>query len=176
MTFFAWAVPAASWADGPAPQVSQRTFETTFMENMIDHHTMAIEMSRLCLGKAAHEKLKSLCEEIINAQEDEIGSMTTWLKRWYSIKHEPDISGADMRDLQSLASLGGKQFEVAFLKMMGMHHYKAVVEGKECVEKAYHDELDSLCHNIVGSQKSEIRLMQRWLRSWYGVCGYGPKV
>lgn len=36
--------PAASQAEGPAPKKAQAKFEVRWMQNMIDHHHMAVMM------------------------------------------------------------------------------------------------------------------------------------
>lgn len=161
--------PSTARADFPAPREQTAAFEVEFMSGMVDHHTMAIEMADLCVRRATHEPLVELCREIIESQREEVNSMRAWLKRWYRVSHEPTVDPADMSMLAELAALSGPEFEVAFMQMMIEHHRKAILDATECVDEAYHDELDSVCHNIIGTQKKEIRLMGRWLRKWYGV-------
>ena len=48
---------------------------TDFAQLMITHHQGAIEMARLAEGKAQHQEIKELAQEIIKAQEREIGVM-----------------------------------------------------------------------------------------------------
>lgn len=48
---------------------------TDFAQMMITHHQGAIEMAKLAEGKAQHQELKELAQEIIKAQEREIGVM-----------------------------------------------------------------------------------------------------
>lgn len=55
------------------------------MQDMIDHHVMAIMTSALCLQKAVHAELRTLCGEIIAAQRAEIAQMQWWLCAWYGI-------------------------------------------------------------------------------------------
>lgn len=58
-------------------------FEMHFMHMMIMHHSMAIEMSHMCLEMAYHPELISLCENIITSQAAEIQQMEIWLCEWY---------------------------------------------------------------------------------------------
>jgi uncharacterized protein (DUF305 family) len=54
---------------------SAEDVDATFAAMMIDHHEGAVTMARLALGRAGHEEIRQLSEEIIAAQEDEIGVM-----------------------------------------------------------------------------------------------------
>ena len=58
-------------------------FEMHFMHMMIMHHSMAIEMSQMCLDMAYHPELISLCGNIIATQSAEIEQMEIWLCEWY---------------------------------------------------------------------------------------------
>ena len=56
------------------------------------------------------------------------------------------------------------------MEMMIRHHRAAVREGERCQERASHEELIALCHNIVTTQSAEIEQMQTWLCQCYGRC------
>lgn len=53
--------------------------EAAFLQDMIPHHEMAIEMARAILPTAASEKVRGLAEAIIAAQAGEIALIETWL-------------------------------------------------------------------------------------------------
>ncbi len=53
--------------------------EKKFLQDMIPHHKMAIEMARAILPNAASEKVRGLAEAIIAAQAGEIALIETWL-------------------------------------------------------------------------------------------------
>ncbi len=55
------------------------------MEDMIDHHAMAVGMAAKCVDKAVHEELRSLCKHINATQSQEIETMQTWLADWYAL-------------------------------------------------------------------------------------------
>ena len=166
------AVPVA--ADQPAPSPAQAHYEVKFMTDMIDHHAMAIMMAESCLEEAVHPELRSLCQQIIAAQTEEIEEMQSWLQDWYGISYEPEVKMTGQ--MKRLMSMSGAMFEIEFMQMMIRHHAKAVKEGEHCLDKAYHPELKQLCQNIIVSQTAEIRQMQAWLCQWYSICNWGPKV
>lgn len=61
------------------------------------------------------------------------------------------------------------QYELRFLTGMIDHHAMAVMMGMICEERAIHEELRELCHEIVTAQSAEIEIMQGWLQDWFGV-------
>jgi len=157
-------------ASMPAPAESAANFEVRFMTGMIDHHQMAIEMATICLDKAVHPELRTMCEQIIAAQSAEIQEMQTWLQDWYGISYSPAMTPGDQQMLDRLASLSGAQFEIAFMEMMIKHHEKAIKEARQCLDKAWHAELRQLCESIIAAQSAEIAQLETWLFQWYGEC------
>lgn len=57
-------------------------FDKTFLSEMIVHHQGAIEMAELAKKNAEHEEIKTLAEQIITAQTQEIEQMKQWQKEW----------------------------------------------------------------------------------------------
>lgn len=161
---------APALAAKPAPDSATAKFEVSFMEGMIDHHAMAVETGEICLEKAVHEELRSLCEQIIATQSREIETMQSWLADWYGVSYAPRMSRGDQRELERLASLSGAEFEIAFMEMMIEHHEAAIREAEKCVDRAYHNQLVRLCESIIAAQSAEIEQMQAWLCEWYGRC------
>jgi len=162
------ATPAG--AEAPAPDQSAARFEVDFLMDMIDHHAMAVEMAEICIDKAVHEELRAMCEEIKTSQSAQIEQMQGWLQDWYGVTHEPEMTPGQMRQMDKLASLSGSQFEIEFMESMIKHHRKAIREGEVCLDRAYHDDLESLCQNIIATQSAEIAQMEEWLCEWYDRC------
>lgn len=78
------AVSASEPVEGRAGRAELR-----FLEGMIDHHQMALDMANDCLAKATAESVKTLCQNIITAQRREILMMRGWLLAWYGVDYEP---------------------------------------------------------------------------------------
>jgi uncharacterized protein (DUF305 family) len=166
----AFAVVTPLFADAPAPEKSIAKYEIDFMQDMIDHHMMAIMQAEVCLEKAVHEELRQLCENIIATQSQEIEMMQSWLQEWYGISYEPQMTPGMMQQVEKLAKLDGAEFEIEFMQDMIKHHLGAIKEGEKCLDRAYHPELLNLCRNIIVAQTQEIQMMQSWLCAWYGIC------
>lgn len=156
-------------ANGPAQDPETAKFETDFMQTMIDHHNMASEMAKVCLQKATHDELRTMCQNIIDSQTKEIQEMQSWLASWYQIDHQPMMMQNNQQMMNELNAASGADFEMMFLKMMIEHHTTAIQEATPCVQRAEHQELKDLCQNIITSQQKEIDQMQTWLAQWYNV-------
>jgi uncharacterized protein (DUF305 family) len=97
--------------------------------------------------------------------------MQSWLQDWYGISYEPEMTPGMMRQVEKLAELESAEFEIEFTQSMIKHHLGAIKEGEQCLDRAYHPELLSLCQNIIVTQTQEIAQMQTtWLCEWYGIC------
>lgn len=57
-------------------------FDKAFITEMIAHHQGAIDMAKLAKSNAKHEEIKQLSQEIVTAQEKEIGQMKQWQMDW----------------------------------------------------------------------------------------------
>lgn len=57
--------------------------DRTFLQNMIVHHTSAIDMSQIALRKATKPELKQFALGVIEAQAKEIVQFQTWLDAGY---------------------------------------------------------------------------------------------
>jgi uncharacterized protein (DUF305 family) len=83
--------------------------EVRFLEGMIDHHMMALMMAYDALDNASTEEVKTLAQNMIDAQSAEIAQMQTWLRDWYSI---------DYMSMMNFSSMDGEQMETAMRGMM----------------------------------------------------------
>ncbi len=58
-------------------------FDKEFLAEMIIHHQGAVEMAKAVLVKSKRPELIKLANDIISAQNKEIGMMQEWQKAWY---------------------------------------------------------------------------------------------
>lgn len=61
---------------------SGKDFDILFLDMMVPHHQGAVVMSKDALQKAEHPEIKTLANQIIKAQQDEIKKMTDWKAQW----------------------------------------------------------------------------------------------
>jgi uncharacterized protein (DUF305 family) len=57
-------------------------FDTTFVEDMIPHHQMAVMMASMLKGGSSRPEMRKLADDIIAAQTSEINEMRKWITRW----------------------------------------------------------------------------------------------
>ena len=153
-----------------------------FMYNMIGHHAQAVVMSNWAPTHGASPTVLVLAQRVINAQQDEIGTMQRWLRD--RLKPVPDASGTGMMmmngvahemlmpgmltdaQMKQLDAAKGKEFDRRFLTFMLQHHRGAVTMVKELFDTygAAQDEVVfKFASDVNVDQQTEIARMQRML-------------
>ena len=59
-----------------------KEFDLMFLDMMTPHHQGATEMAKEALTKAEHPEIKTLANQIIKAQDEEIKKMSAWKAKW----------------------------------------------------------------------------------------------
>ena len=62
----------------------------------------------------------------------------------------------------------------AFIDMMVPHHESAVAMAEAALERAEHEELRSMAHDIIAAQTAEIEQMRAWREDWFGSADTPP--
>lgn len=160
--------------------------DVDFMTGMISHHAQAITMAQWAPSHGASPAVQRLSARIINAQNDEIHIMQSWLaerglpvpaaKAAPMMMTMPDgmkhmmlmpgmLTDAQMAQLDSAR---GPEFDRLFLTYMIQHHRGAVSMVKDWMDSygAGQDELVfKLAADVNVDQTTEIARMQRMLAS-----------
>ena len=159
------------------------TADVHFMSGMIAHHAQAIVMSGLVPSRGAASSVRTLAERIINAQQDEIVTMRTWLRNrqqpvpdasakgmkmvMNGIEHEmlmPGmLTGAQVTQLERAR---GAEFDRLYLTFMIQHHRGAtfMVNGLFGSYGAGQDELVfKFASDVYVDQCTEIARMEKML-------------
>lgn len=63
--------------------VSDSEFDKEFLKQMIPHHEMAIMMAQMLQSSTERDEMKTLAQNIIASQSQEIKTMRDWLDAWY---------------------------------------------------------------------------------------------
>ncbi len=159
--------------------------ELRYMEGMIDHHQMAIDMALDCLARTdISDSLSEICQAVIDAQQPEIEQMEAWLLAWYNVDYAPmpmadmmgmmedDMGGMDMSGMPStdpammmgmfagFNRLEGVNYEIAWFESMVDHHDDAIHMSERLLarntEGVGHAELRTLAEAIITAQTGEI--------------------
>jgi uncharacterized protein (DUF305 family) len=157
--------------------------DARFMTSMIAHHAQALVMAKLAPTHGASPAIQTLAARIINAQQDEIAIMQTWLRdrrqpvpEVHIVGNELMVHGADHthrmpgmltpEQLQELDRARDVEFDRLFLTYMIQHHRGAVTMVHELfrTEGAGQDEAAfKFASDVQVDQATEIARMEKML-------------
>ncbi|MBC7670873.1 MAG: DUF305 domain-containing protein [Polaromonas sp.] len=157
--------------------------DVSFMSGMIHHHAQAIVMAKMAPSHGASPAVHTLCDRIINAQQDEITAMQRWLRDRNQTVPEATAGGMKMvmngmmhdmlmpgmlseAQMKSLDEARGAAFDRQFLSGMIQHHKGAVSMVSDLFNTygAAQDELTfKFASDVQVDQTTEINRMQRML-------------
>ena len=159
--------------------------DVEFMSHMIHHHAQAIVMARWAPTHGASPAVQRLADRIINAQQDEIGTMQGWLRdrrqpvpeatpggvmmNMAGMQHEMLMPGMlTEAQMKQLDAARGPEFDRLFLTYMIQHHKGAVSMVKDLFDSygAGQDELVfKFASDVNVDQTTEIARMEKLLVS-----------
>ena len=162
-----------------AVQIADTRFspdDVKFMQDMIQHHGQAVEMSALVEPRSTLPALKQAAGRITASQADEITFMQNWLRERAQPAPELHPAGHNMpgmnhdmhagmpgmatpEQMAALAALRGAAFDRMFLERMIAHHQGALTMARELLSRrgsAYDPVLFQFANDIVNEQQAEI--------------------
>jgi uncharacterized protein (DUF305 family) len=157
--------------------------DVQFMSGMIGHHAQAIVMAGWAPTHDAGPSLRILAERIINAQQDEIATMQTWLRDrrqpvpaarpagmkmvMNGVEHEMLMPGMlTPAQMQQLDEARGPEFDRLFLTFMIQHHRGAVSMVKDLFGSygaAQDETVFKFANDVNVDQTTEIARMETML-------------
>lgn len=166
--------PAAG--NGPARAGDDTAFtraDAMFLGGMTPHHEGAVEMARSAQGRAADPRIRSLAEQILQAQGSELALMERTAQRWgvdlgagmAGMAGMGGRAGMQGDDVRVLTGLSGRAFDREFLIRMTAHHEAAVRMAQLQLRNGQAPEALELARRVVAEQTAEIARMQDLLRS-----------
>lgn len=186
------ASPAVTPSGGPATAPSsivptgQSDLDRAFIDMMVPHHQAAVEMARIAQERATRDELRSLADDIVRAQEAEIGQLREWRTSWFGSAETPGMDemplmpGMEMPGMDGMSMEGtmdmtadiealrtAEPFDRAFIEAMIPHHESAIAAAEIVAASTAREELKTLAAGIIAAQQREIDQMQEWLASWY---------
>ena len=144
--------------------------DLAFIDAMVPHHEMAIDMAKAAKERGEHPEIKKLAGEIAEAQQVEITQLNlirddlSTLKKT-SLGVPSHLTGMDM----SMITLSkAKPFDREFIDMMVPHHQGAIRMARAELKRGKSPALEKIAKDIVDAQSREINEMNAWRKSWYG--------
>jgi len=162
---------------------SNSNIDRHFIEQMIPHHEDAITMANSALKKAKKTEIKTLAQNILESQTEEINQMLQWYGEWYGQEVPRSATqmgthgmmGSDtsmhmglLGDETDILSLDlATDFDKEFLRQMIPHHQMAVMMATMLENSTDRSEMKQLAKNIITAQNKEIADMRTWYSAWY---------
>ncbi|MEU5260093.1 DUF305 domain-containing protein [Amycolatopsis sp. NPDC021455] len=162
-------------AAGAGREAGHNPDDVTFVQQMIPHHTDAVNMAKLVPSRSKNPQVIDLASRIEKGQDPEIQQMQGWLSTWnasmpgmpgMSDGSMPGMSGGSMpgmmsaEDMQKLGEAKGAEFDKMWLDMMIKHHQGAIDMAKTELGKGASTEAKTLAQKIIDAQQGEITEMQ----------------
>ncbi len=171
------------------PAAALPPFDLAFIDLMLPHHEGAIAMGEVALARAEHQELRTLAQQIIDAQEAEQAQLSGWRGAWFGEAPPLDTTAALSVFDAAMAELGmpadsgglhgmdptaearalcqaGPPFDLAFIDAMIRHHQGAIMMAEVARQEATHPELRSFAETVIDTQNAEIDQMLIWGEQW----------
>lgn len=158
--------PVAADTTQVAANASFNDADVTFAQDMIPHHSQAVEMATLALDRSENPAILDLAARIQQAQDPEIEEMRTWLTSWEMPEMKDDMAGMAMNgmmsddDMAALTNATGPEFDAMFVTMMIQHHDGAIAMAKSLIEDGSDPQVRALAEGVITAQEAEIAEME----------------
>lgn len=163
-----WNTEPPPAAPAPAALTSRpmaSDIDQAFLQAMVPHHEMAIEMATLAGQKAKNPALKTMAAGIIRTQRDEIATMRKIHLRLFGGELAPDLMAHDRLGMtmtesgmnMDMALLGQTaDFDRMFAEQMTQHHQGAINMARKVMAQTSDAEIQTLAESIIAAQTGEI--------------------
>jgi uncharacterized protein (DUF305 family) len=168
-------VSATASPTAPAAAEAHNDADVMFAQQMIPHHTQAIEMSDTLLAKQGIDpRVTELANQIKAAQGPEIQQMQGWLTQWGTPSIPPMSGHGDMpgmsgimseQDMTALKDAQGVDAGKLFLTQMITHHKGAITMAQSEIKDGQYPPAVEMARAIVTTQQQEIDTMNGILAS-----------
>jgi uncharacterized protein (DUF305 family) len=75
---------------GQNAKTAAAPYDLHFIDMMIEHHQMGIDLAKMAQGKAAHAELKAFAAKTIEEQQKDSDQLKKWRDEWYAGKPKSD--------------------------------------------------------------------------------------
>ena len=153
--------------------------DLAYVEEMIPHHVMGVEMARLALTRTQQPFIRSLAESIVVSQSAEITRMRAIVTRLRAAGIRPaslGLTAAQMgmdHDTDHLVT--AEPFDVAFVDHMIPHHEGAITMSGVVRRRGVGAAVRLLAEQITDVQRNEIRRMNDFRAFVTGLPGGGEQ-
>ena len=142
-----------------------------FIDMMVPHHLMAIQMARVAQKHGEHIQIKQLAANIITTQGQEITELKALKQRLYGTTKTPTMMNPVQMDntgmLMPNQLAQQHPFDKAFIDSMIPHHASAIAMASVALLRSKNPDILRIARSIVNAQSAEIGEMIQWRENWY---------
>lgn len=160
-------------------------FDLAYIDTMIPHHASVIALAERAQDELQDDRLVAIAHAIIETQPGEIATLMEFRTLWYPDESE-DVSderlhemmivtmvdrmdacdGPDHMDLMDSEWLvaefdAAEDKDIRFIDLVIPHHQMAVDQSENGLVLADHEELVTLCEEVIEAQTAEIEMLRR---------------
>jgi uncharacterized protein (DUF305 family) len=146
--------------------------DVQFMQDMIHHHSQAIEMTDWVPSRASSRSVKLIAQRMERSQEGEIEVMERWLQDQGVEAMSDHANHGELmpgmltgEQMDRLEAGDGRRFDRMFLRYMTQHHRGALQMVNDLRESGggLQSEIDKFAREVATDQEIEILRMQELL-------------
>ncbi len=158
--------PTTTAAAQAATDASFNDADVAFAQEMIPHHSQAVEMATLALDRSENPQILDLAGRIQQGQDPEIEQMQGWLASWNMPEMDDEMDGMAMNgmmsddDMSALSDASGPDFDALFVSLMIQHHDGAITMAKSLIDEGSDPEVRALAEGVIAAQEAEIAEME----------------
>jgi uncharacterized protein (DUF305 family) len=158
----ATAVSSATATAHPAPY---NQHDVTFVQMMLPHHQLAIDMADVARTKAMEPAVRQLASKIATAKSAEVTRLRRLLIKMHGrpMSTPSSIEQMERQDMAMLRMVKGMHVDQMFLMMARPHHAQAVDESRDELINGVSGAVRTMASNIRTGQLQEITYMNELL-------------
>lgn len=151
---------------------SEDSADVAFMQDMIFHHEQAVRLGLIGANNAGDEVVRHFAQEVLVAQQWEVGYMTALLEEWghgtgdldrdamawmgmpVPVERMPGMISED--EVSEFRRMSGSDADEAFLRLMNEHHEGGIHMAEAAAERASDPRVRDLAERMAAKQRAEI--------------------
>ena len=136
--------------------------DVQYIDAMVPHHMMAIDMSQMVLDRGASAQIKAIAQALKDAQGPEIAMMKSVRK---TLTGSDVIPAAPMdpyldKMMMDMGGMSGNELDMMFLKSMIGHHSEAISIAERALDNLARTDMKANAEAVISDQAREIGEMQ----------------